>query len=241
MSGEKKPVRGLLLDMDGVLAEVKQSYRQCIVDTAAAFGSTVTFKEITAEKLKGNANNDWVLTRKMLADRGIEASLQDITDKFEEIYSELRKLETLIPAVGVIEELHRRCEGRVAIVTGRPRKDCEFFLEQFGLSRFVSHSVCMEDGPPKPAPNAVETACKHLDLHPAETLMIGDTVDDILAAVSAGGRGVGTLLPDDHARTVIENAAFETVPSVVAMLEKGAESIIRPGLADLLDHIPLRS
>ncbi|KUF82434.1 Leucine-rich repeat-containing protein 74 [Phytophthora nicotianae] len=32
------PVQALLLDMDGVLAEVSQSYRQAIIDTARHFG-----------------------------------------------------------------------------------------------------------------------------------------------------------------------------------------------------------
>ena len=56
----------LLWDMDGVLAEVAGSYRAAIVQTASHFGVTVTNQDIAAEKQKGNANNDWVLTQGMV-------------------------------------------------------------------------------------------------------------------------------------------------------------------------------
>ena len=235
MGSATTELKGLLLDMDGVIAEVKQSYRQCIVDTCKAWEVSVTFEDITVEKLKGNANNDWVLSRKMLADRGVEASLQEVTDTFEGLYKELCKLETLIPADGVFERLHAACRGRLAIVTGRPRRDCDIFLRRFDLEKFVVHSVCMEDGPPKPAPQPVLSACKALGLEPAETVMVGDTVDDVKAAVAAGGRAVGTLLPDDYERVRDGGAAaYATVPSAAAMLECGAEQVIKPGLEDLL-------
>ena len=231
--------KALLLDMDGVLAEVKLSYRQCIIDTVKTHGADIDSAGVTAYKLKGNANNDWVLSQRILADRGIEVSLEEVTATFEALYTELCKLETLIPAVGVVAELHRRCGGRVAVVTGRPRRDCDVFLTRFDLAKYVSCSVCMEDGVPKPAPDIVLAACAQLKVDPADAIMVGDTVDDVIAAVAAGSRAVGTLLPDDHAHTVLNNTPASSVPSAATMTEKGAEAIIRPGLADLLDFFPM--
>lgn len=52
--------KAILFDMDGVLAEVSQSYRTAIILTAEKFNVFVTAQDIEAEKRKGNANNDWV-------------------------------------------------------------------------------------------------------------------------------------------------------------------------------------
>ena len=64
--------QGLLFDLDGVIADVEESYRRCILETAGGFGVEVTRAEVAAEVLAGDANNDWVLTQRILASRGIE-------------------------------------------------------------------------------------------------------------------------------------------------------------------------
>ena len=59
-------IEGVLFDMDGVLANVGSSYREAIVQTAAYFGAKITQEDIAAEKKKGNANNDWVLSKRLI-------------------------------------------------------------------------------------------------------------------------------------------------------------------------------
>lgn len=114
------PPTAVLLDMDGVIAEVKRSYRAAIVQTCAALGVKVTDQMVSEEKLRGNANNDWVLSQRLLKNGGKDVPLPIVTEKFEELYQGtperpgLRSLETLIPAVGVLEELHRRTKGKMA-------------------------------------------------------------------------------------------------------------------------------
>ena len=81
------PPVALLLDMDGVLAEVSRSYRTAIVATASEYGVTVTAEDISACKAKGNANNDWELTRRLVQEGGVaDVELQDVIDRFERIY-----------------------------------------------------------------------------------------------------------------------------------------------------------
>ncbi|CAM9307501.1 unnamed protein product, partial [Sphacelaria rigidula] len=191
--------------MDGVLAEVSESYRQAIVHTAAKWGVEVTPEKINEAKIKGDANNDWKLTHALIK-QGIAGekaipSLQQVTDKFEELYqgrngiAGLKDLETLIPAKGVLEELARRLPMGMAIVTGRPRGDCDYFLSKHGLSGLFKVCVCMEDGPAKPDPFPVVRAAELMGVDPKNTALVGDTPDDILAAVRAGSRGLGVLTP----------------------------------------------
>ncbi|CAN0432552.1 unnamed protein product, partial [Ectocarpus sp. 13 AM-2016] len=65
-------------------------------------------------------------------------TLEVVTAKFEEVYQGtegvpgLKDVENLIPAKGVLEELARRLPMGMAIVTGRPRGDCDYFLQKHG-------------------------------------------------------------------------------------------------------------
>lgn len=140
----ERQVQALLLDMDGVMAEVSQSYRQAIASTAQVYGAVVTQDDIEKEKLAGNANNDWQLTHRLIAQkRSAESAdalptLEQVTQTFEDRYQGvdgkpgLCALETLLTPKGLLEELHRRLPKGMAVVTGRPHKDSEAFLKTHG-------------------------------------------------------------------------------------------------------------
>ena len=99
----------------------------------------------------------------------------------------LRRHETLIPDRALLEELAR--SFRLGVVTGRPRGDAERFLGEQGVRGLFGAVVCREDGPLKPDPAPVRIAMTHLGAHTA--WMLGDTPDDVHAAVGAGVVPVG--------------------------------------------------
>ena len=53
----------LLFDLDGVLADVEDSYRRCVIETVAAFGVSISRAELEVAVMEGEANNDWVLSQ----------------------------------------------------------------------------------------------------------------------------------------------------------------------------------
>ena len=105
-------------------------------------------------------------------------SLEQVTEVFEEIYQGtestpgLCESESLIPSRGFLVEIYRRCAGKVAVVTGRPRKDCYKFLATHNLEDLFPVCICMEDVPAKPDPAGVLMACKGLGVDPANALMV---------------------------------------------------------------------
>lgn len=223
--------RALLLDMDGVLADVSGSYRAAIVATAASFGVTLSAADIAAAKQAGNANNDWVLTQRLLATRGVTASLESVTQRFQSLYlgtpdaPGLRERESLIPAVNVIRELAARLP--IAIVTGRPCAEAAWFLERSGLADVCRVRVCMEDAPAKPSPEPVLRALRELDVPSA--WMIGDTPDDCVSARRAGVIPLGVLSPGD---------ARDDAPGTMQSLERAGAAAIIAGLNELLEMLP---
>jgi HAD superfamily hydrolase (TIGR01548 family) len=193
----------LLFDMDGVLADVSQSYRQAIVETAAGWGVELEFADIERAKEEGNATNDWELARRLLAERGVAVDLEEVTERFEAIYQGsdgepgLRRFETLRIDRDILARLGARLP--LGIVTGRPRADASRFLHEQAIAGLFSVVVCMEDAPSKPDPAPVASALRQLGVSTA--WMVGDTPDDLRAAREAGVLPIGVgAAGDDRKR-----------------------------------------
>ena len=213
----------ILFDLDGVFADVSRSYREAIVQTAASFGVEVNEEEIRGVKARGNANNDWRVTQELLAAAGVEASLEEVTRRFEELYqgSEdvpgLWQRESMLIEKRFLEELAAR-GVKMGIVTGRPRKDGNRFLDHFEIREFFEALVCMEDGPLKPDPWPVQEGLRALGVERA--LFIGDTPDDIRAGRAAGVLPLGVCAPGDDGDEMEEALLSAGAGRVLASLEE---------------------
>jgi histidinol-phosphate aminotransferase len=189
--------QGLLFDLDGVLADVSQSYRRAIIETAASYGVEICAEEIQAAKGEEGSNNDWALTKKLLERHGVQANLAEVTERFENLYQGtaqrpgLRQAENLLASPGLLESLSRRVP--LGVVTGRPRADAERFLKENGVADNLSALVCLEDAPLKPDPRPVRLALEKLGIERA--WMVGDTPDDLAAARRAGVLPLGVVAP----------------------------------------------
>lgn len=207
--------QGLLFDMDGVLADVSQSYRRAIVETAAGYGVELPPEEIQAAKSEQGANNDWVLTHKLLGRHGVEADLGEVTERFERLYQGspgrpgLREAESLLTSGGLLAGLADRFV--LGVVTGRPRADALRFLEGSGVADRFSALVCLEDAPLKPDPRPVRLALQRLGIERA--WLVGDTPDDLTAARRAGVLPLGMLAPGGGNAGALMNAGAARILS----------------------------
>ena len=207
---------GLLFDLDGVIADVRESYLRCIIETAADLGCVVSESDVETAKRRGRANNDWVLTRELLLEHGIRVDLDEVTRIFQNRYLEssgrpgARERERLLAPTEVLQSLTTRYPS--AIVTGRPRDEAEWFLGRFDISQCFRSVVAMEDAPLKPAPAGVLLAMKRLGI--TRPWMLGDTPDDMTAATAAGVVPVGVT-------SIIENEETRR-----ALIDSGARLVI---------------
>lgn len=215
----------ILFDLDGVIADVSGSYRGAIIQTARSFGVEITPEDIGSSKRAGNANNDWELTKRLVEERGVPCELPDVIDRFQRFYEGtnaepgLRETERLIPDPELLRTLAQRFT--LAIVTGRPREEAEWFLERTQVRELFSTLVCMEDAPAKPSPLPVQRALDQLGT--ACAWMIGDTPDDMVAARSARVLPIGVPPPGDdtiHAREAMRRAGAVAVIDEVSQIRE---------------------
>jgi histidinol-phosphate aminotransferase len=210
--------QALLFDLDGVLADVESSYRRSILATVASFGVELSRDELRAATLAGNANNDWELSRRLLAERGVAASLGEVTRRFQGLYlgSEdvpgLRERERPLVTVEQLAVWADRLP--LAVVTGRPRAEAEWFLGRHGLTAHVATLVAQEDAPAKPDPAPVRLALERLGV--TRAWMVGDTPDDVTAAARAGVLPLGVPAPGEAGP---ETAAALTGAGAAVVLE----------------------
>jgi HAD superfamily hydrolase (TIGR01548 family) len=190
--------RAVLFDMDGVLVDVSDSYRLAIKNTAEQFlGQEVSLSEIEAYRNRGGFNNDWDLTAALIASRGQEVSREQVIEAFQrhylgESFDGLIRNEEWLLRRDLLEQLNRGYA--LGIVTGRPRAEAEYTLDHFQVRDLFDVVVALEDcpqGKEKPDPYGIELAMKSLGVRSA--VYVGDTIDDLQAAMGASAVPVGVV------------------------------------------------
>ena len=180
----------LVFDMDGVLVDVTDSYRETIVLTVKHFsGQTISRDTIQDYKNQGGWNNDWALSQKICHDFGIDIPYAKIVDYFNWLFLEqgLIHRERWLPKNGLLDRLGEKFE--LAIFTGRTTQEAEITLNRERLrERFLLISANDVEHE-KPAPDGL---LKIAGLRPSKKLLyVGDTVDDARCARAANVPFVG--------------------------------------------------
>jgi HAD superfamily hydrolase (TIGR01548 family) len=180
----------LVFDMDGVLVEVSESYRETIVQTVKILtGKTITRDSIQEYKNRGGYNNDWFLSRKICSDLGVEVPYESVVETFNDLFLNKGMIhrERWIARDGLLDWLAQK--GDLAIFTGRSTLEAEITLNREKVrERFLlvtSSDVKRE----KLAPDGL---LKIAEMRPGKRMMyVGDTVDDARCAHAAGVPFIG--------------------------------------------------
>ena len=226
----------VLFDMDGVLVDVQNSYRKAIEQTAnwyfekSNIAARMGRQEVSGIKSIVGFNNDWdavfALVRAAKSGAGPagaaplspeekqSALYSELKRKFQEIYlGGLIKNEPALVARETLERL-RGSGMKMGIVTGRPRAEAEFAVNNNGWGGFfpskaiVSLDDCSEE---KPSPAPLLLAARMLGAD--SPIYVGDSVSDVAACraaempciiVGGGARGDWNVSKTDDILAVIK-------------------------------------
>lgn len=188
----------LVFDMDGVLVEVSQSYREAIRETVRHFtGELVSHELIQDFKDQGGWNNDWLLSHRFITDRGRQVEYADVVEYFNAIFlgengDGLITREKWMPQPGLLQRLGQR--AALAIFTGRAKYEADVTLRRHA-DEIEFHPIITDEcvSNPKPAPDGLYLIREQYpDKH---IWYLGDTVDDARSAQSAGVPFIGVSMP----------------------------------------------
>jgi HAD superfamily phosphatase len=180
----------IVFDMDGVLTEVSDSYREAIVQTVERFTKQrITRDLIQQYKNQGGWNNDWALSQRIAADLGVDVDYSDIVNEFNRLFlgpggagDGLIQREGWFPRDGLLQRLRERFG--LAIFTGRSQHEAGISLRRFASDVPFDPIICADDVTNgKPAPDGLHAIQR---MHPSRKLIyVGDTVDDARSASAA--------------------------------------------------------
>jgi HAD superfamily phosphatase len=187
----------LVFDMDGVLVDVTESYREAIAQTVEHFtGSRISNEEIQGYKNSGGWNDDWQLSHHIVNKAGVAAEFEEVKKYFQSIFLGERGLimqEKWIARPGTLEKLNQ--SFKFALFTGRPKPEAQLTLRRFAPELVFEPIVGMYDVEKhKPEP---EGLLQILAQNGGKMFYVGDTVDDARCAKAASVPFIGIAAPDN--------------------------------------------
>lgn len=176
--------RLLIFDLDGTLIDSKRDIAKSVNMTFRDLG----LPEKPDETIYGYVGNG---VRQLILD-AVESTDAHLIDRAFEIFrghylEHLLDETRLYPGISEVLEHYRR--KKIALVTNKPYVYVEKILEGLGAEKAFDLVVGSEpDTQLKPHPEMILKTLDALDTPKSDAVMIGDSVNDIFAARSAGVR-----------------------------------------------------
>ncbi|MEP7069502.1 MAG: phosphoglycolate phosphatase [Usitatibacter sp.] len=181
------PIRAVILDLDGTLVDTAEEIALALNETLAALGLPVV-SLAAATALIGRGVHS--LVDRAAEEVGATADLERAVKMFEASYARLVGTRAaLFPGVRQGLDAMRAAGLRLGVVTNKPRRFTERLLVHSGIDGFFGAVVAGDDGiRRKPSGDMLAAAASRMGTRIDETLMLGDSENDVLAARAAGCR-----------------------------------------------------
>ena len=186
-----RPLSAVLFDLDGTLLDTVADIALALNRTLLEHGCrSMTENEVRSMIGRGSP----ILIERAVAAQGraVDAPIQAaMLERFFHHYGELEELneDSARPFAGAADLLRDLHDGGlgVAVVTNKQHRFAGALLARLGLAGWVDVVVggdtCVRR---KPDPQPLLFACESLHALPADSLMVGDSVNDVQAARAAG-------------------------------------------------------
>lgn len=212
----------LIFDMDGVLVEVTESYREATRLTVEYFtGIPLSNDRIQEFKNQGGWNDDWALCFHLIRDAGVQVGFDTVVTQFQRFFRGengqpgLIQREKWIAKEGLFDRLKQNY--RLSIFTGRLREEAVLTLNRFAPNLFDPVIGTDDVTTPKPAPDGLIVIKARVSYN--RLFYLGDTVDDANSALAArvpfiGITGAATPHREETIRVLKQQGALVVLESI---------------------------
>jgi beta-phosphoglucomutase len=217
--------RGVLWDLDGVLADTGEFHFQSWMDTLSVYGIPFSPEEFQATF---GMNNKGILTT-LLGHPPEDALLMEISEKKEHNFrTAIQGKVQPLPGVKTWLERFRQARFCQAVASSAPPENIDTLVDELDIRAYFGALVSGFDLPGKPDPAVFLKAARMLQVPAGRCLVIEDAVAGVRAAVSAGMKcvAVTTTNPAD-----LLSDADIVVDRLEALKPDAVERLMPPGVA----------
>lgn len=212
-------LKAILLDIDGTLIDSNDKHADCWVEAFAHFG-----KQVDRDFIRGQIGKGGDL---LVPDTLDAREMRKFGDELKEYRGELWKrnyMESVQPFPGVPEAIRQLSDRgyKLAFASSSNANEVEYYVSLLGAEKLLEASTSKKDAQfSKPSPEIFEAALEQVGSGAAETLVVGDTPYDILAAHRAK-LAVAALLCGGFPRELLVKAEFlfDDIPHLVKELDR---------------------
>lgn len=179
------PLKAVLLDNDGVLADTEHLYYAACRDTVAERGLTLTLEDYQEVSLRRGASTIDFAARGTLP----ASELAALKRRRDEVYQAMLEAEARARdgAADMLAALHGRVA--LAVVTAAHRPHFDAIHRRTGFARYFDFVLTQEDCPvSKPSPKPYLAALARGGWAPEDCVVVEDTERGLAAARAAGIR-----------------------------------------------------
>lgn len=226
----KRPVRAVLIDLDGTLMDTVPDLAEAANRMRADLGLARLPVERVAQFVGKGAE---VLVHRAVTDDPAGQAPAELFERARSaFYAHYHVTNGALAIVfhHVPEALAqmRQAGFKLACVTNKPREFTLPLLERVGLAPWFEVVVAGDDvREKKPHPALLLAACERLALSPAQVAMIGDSVNDALAARAAGCPVLLVETGYNEGEPVSSLAGKPGVDAIVPTLVDAAARVLR--------------
>ena len=225
-----KPLRALcggelprlvMFDLDGTLIDSVPDLAAAVDRMLVELGRTPAGVEKVRDWVGNGAR---VLVRRALAgglDHAAvgEAETEEALARFLDIYADCHNLTVLYPGVHELLEALSTAAVELAVVTNKPERFVAPLLEQVGLGGYFRWIIGGDTLPQqKPDPAALLQVMRLAGVEAAQSLFIGDSRNDVLAARAAAVPCIAVSYGYNHGRPIAEERPSLVVDSLAELL-----------------------
>lgn len=181
-----------LFDCDGTLVDSGRLIHEVMVRTFEHHGHARPHYDATKSIIGLTLDTAIARIMGVEVDDHIRAMMQHYKDIYGPVRQEPGFQEPLYDGVAdMIATLAAREDVLIGAVTGKARKGLDLIRTAHGFETVFFVSRTADDCPSKPHPAMVLECCADAGIDPSDTIVIGDSVYDMMMAKSAGARALG--------------------------------------------------
>lgn len=211
----------VMFDLDGTLVDSVPDLAAAVDRVLAELGRAPAGVEQVRDWVGNGAR---VLVRRALAGGLVHDGVDDVQAdaalaRFLDIYADCHQLTTLYPGVRALLDALSGAGIELAVVTNKPERFVAPLLEQVGLGGDFRWIIGGDTLPQqKPDPAALLQVMRLAGVTKAQSMFVGDSRSDVLAARAAGVACVAVSYGYNHGRPISEEQPSLVVDSLTELL-----------------------